>query len=284
METISVLGLKVPEQVLRKIETAKANGESKQLHYPACSIDLRNGKSGNLEGYDCKICKNKGIIWFLSENGEVCARPCKCMKTRRIRRNLENSGLSELLQENTFKTWISETDWQKSLYQSALDYANAENPSGWFFVGGRSGSGKTHICTAICGRLLKRGFTVQYMLWRDAAVSAKASVTDDSVYQGIVQPLKTVPVLYIDDLFKTGKVRSESGKRIPADPTVGDVNFAFEIINARYNNPKLLTIISSEMWIEGIFDVDEAIGSRILQRARSHMFDLSDAENWRRTH
>ena len=38
------------------------------------------------------------------------------------------------------------------------------DPKGWFVTTGRSGAGKTHLCTAICGELLHRGLPVRYML------------------------------------------------------------------------------------------------------------------------
>ena len=79
-------------------------------------------------------------------------------------------------------------------------------------------------------------------------------------------------VLYIDDMYKTGKGQQ---------PTVGDVNLAFEIINARYNDTGKVTIISSERTVEEMLDIDEAVGSRIYERSKGNYLNLYGRENWR---
>jgi DNA replication protein DnaC len=140
----------------------------------------------------------------------------------------------------------------------------AKHPEGWFFIGGQSGAGKTHICTAICREFLMEGKEVKYMLWRDDVVKLKNAVTDPE-YESLVEKYKRVEVLYIDDLFKTGTAADGTRQR----PTGADINVAFEILNFRYNDPKLLTIISSECTIDSIIDIDEATGGRIFEKAKS---------------
>ena len=79
----------------------------------------------------------------------------------------------------------------------------------------------------------------------------------------MVERFKKAHVLYIDDLFKTGKNRDG----IVGRPTEADVTMAFEIIIYRYNNPDTLTIISSEWTQDDLLDIDEAVGGRIFERA-----------------
>lgn len=110
------------------------------------------------------------------------------------------------------------------------------------------------------------------MLWRDVSVRAKAAVNDEDAYRKIVEPLKRVRVLYIDDLFKTGKGQQ---------PTTGDVNLAFEILNARYNDSSKITLLSSELTVDQILAIDEAVGSRIYERSKGWYFDLTGRNNWR---
>lgn len=109
------------------------------------------------------------------------------------------------------------------------------------------------------------------MLWRDLAVKAKALVNTDE-YHRILQPLKDVPVLYIDDMYKTGKGQS---------PTTADVNLAFELINYRYNDETKRTIISTERTLDELMSIDEAVGSRIYERSKGYRLDFSDKQNWR---
>lgn len=187
------------------------------------------------------------------------------MESRRSIRRIEKSGLADMLESCTFDNFETVEPWQISLKQSALDYIG-DNLGKWFFVGGQVGAGKTHICTAIVGELLKQGRSARYMLWRDEVVPLKASVTDDFQYAKLINPLKSVDVLYIDDFFWTPK--DEGGKAKP--PTPGDLNVAFELINHRYNNKNLVTIISCEHYIDALTDIDEAVGSRIYQRTKDY--------------
>lgn len=197
------------------------------------------------------------------------------MAQRRALRHLEQSGLSDMLTRYTFERWQTPERWQAKALEEAKRYA--ADPKGWFIVTGRSGAGKTHLCTAICGELLQRGLPVRYMLWRDVAVRATAVVNDAEAYSQIVDPLKRVKVLYVDDLFKMGH-----GSNGAARPTVGDINLAFEIINARYNDSGKITLVSSELSLNDITDIDEATGGRIYESAKAGAYlDLSSRQNWR---
>ena len=117
------------------------------------------------------------------------------------------------------------------------------------------------------------------MLWRDEIVKIKeaAKGDEDSNLQDILEKYKNADVLYIDDLFKTGKDKMNNLVK----PSVADINYAFEIINYRYNNPKLLTIISSELSEEELLDVDEAIGGRIYERAKTFTIAKNRDRNYR---
>lgn len=68
-----------------------------------------------------------------------------------------------------------------------------------------------------------------------------------------MQRFKEASVLYIDDLFKS---------KDNAPPTPSDVQKTFQMLNFRYNNG-LPTIISSELTIDRILQIDEATGGRI---------------------
>ena len=100
------------------------------------------------------------------------------------------------------------------------------------------------------------------MLWRDDITKIKANITDAQAYAAAMDELKNTEVLYIDDLFKSGK--GQDGK--PTLPTAADINIAFEILNYRYNNKNLITIISSERRLQEIAEIDEAVGGRIAER------------------
>ena len=131
-----------------------------------------------------------------------------------------------------------------------------------FFIGGQSGSGKSHLCTAIARELLYAGYEVRYSVWRDESVRLKAVIGDDKQYQSLIDQLKNIDVLYIDDFLKVPIGRDES------KPTSADLALALEIINNRYNANRI-TILSSEWNIKDIIGFDEALGGRIYEMSGS---------------
>lgn len=217
-----------------------------------------------LDNVDCQTCHNTGAIIQIAPDGTLKATQCACMAKRVSIRNLERSGLKDMIRRYTFKGYVADTPERKKVLAAAADFCNG---AGWFFISGKSGSGKTHICTAICSRLMDSGKAVRYMLWRDASAELKALVTDGEEYQERIRPFKTAPVLYIDDFLKGGH-------------SDADIRLAFEILNSRYNDSQLRTIISSELTLFEILGIDEAVGSRIYERSKGYVIE-APRENWR---
>ncbi len=249
------------------------------------SFNSGAGSRNEEDGYDCKVCRNKALVAWLKEledGSKHCVySPCKCEEIRRSIIRLKASGLKDIIKDYTFDKFNATEPWQKAIKESAMDYA--KNPDGWFFLSGQSGAGKTHICTAICREFLYSGKRVIYMLWRDDITKIKnaaqgAAFDDEAIeLRKLLDKFKTADVLYIDDLFKTGRSADNTMQR----PTVADINYAFEIINYRYNNPGLLTIISSELSEDELLDIDEAIGGRIYERSKAFTIGKSRDRNYR---
>jgi DNA replication protein DnaC len=226
-------------------------------------INNYNNTIGDLKDYDCKICKNKGYVG-VEISGQMAMRPCKCIPVRTAIRLMSQSGIKTAY---TLKDFKVKSLWQRNMLDSAEKFLE-DTDGNWFYAGGQVGCGKTMLCTAIINELLKRLIPCKYMLWRDEVVNLKANVTSAEEYKALIEPLKTMQVLYIDDFFKTEKDKM---------PTQADINLAFEIINYRYNNPSLITIISCERNVVDLLDIDEAVGSRIYQRTKNfNIFVQSD--------
>jgi DNA replication protein DnaC len=181
------------------------------------------------------------------------------------RKRIAHSGLTQLLGKCIFATYKTPEQWQRDAKKKAQAYVDDHHQK-WFLAAGSVGSGKTHLCTAICGALLDKGKFVRYMLWRDDSVKLKAAV-NDSDYATIINPIKRCQFLYIDDLFKGGA--TEADKRL-----------AFEILNYRYVGG-LSTIISTELTPEELLVIDEATGSRIYERSKESCVVVTGRRNWR---
>lgn len=172
----------------------------------------------------------------------------------------------DMLERYTFENYQTPDEKRAHVKRKAESFVKEDK--GWFYIAGRSGSGKSHICTAICSAFIYQGKETYYMSWRDESTELKANVNVTDVYEPKMKKLKTVPVLYIDDFFKGG------------NPSEADVRLAFEMLNARYNNSSLRTLISSEKDIREIISIDEALGGRIYERSKGYVLS-APAENWR---
>lgn len=270
-------------RILQKIQTMEYISEPlTQEQREKRNAETFNASSGSLneqDEYNCDICHNKGLIMkaYQQESGlwSTACRECKCMDVRRSIKKMNRSGLKNIIRDYTFSKFVVADPWQQTLKEAAEAYA--QKPEGWFFIGGQSGAGKTHLCTAICREFLLAGTSVKYMLWRDDIVKLKNALGEPAQYDALMTEYKTVEVLYIDDLFKTGKGADGAKQR----PTSADINIAFEILNFRYNNSKLLTVISSECTINDILDIDEATGGRIFEKAKAFSLKPDKAKNYR---
>lgn len=229
--------------------------------------EYANKEVGHLDasdGYNCDKCKNKGYI-IKYTNGAATALPCKCQRIRNILTAAKRSGLGDVLKDCTFDKFIVSEEWQKPIKEKAQSFCK-DSEARCFFIGGQSGAGKTHLCTAITGHFIKSGRDTRYMVWVEDAKRLKSLITDSDEYQKRISVFKSVDVLYIDDFFK-----ARSGEQ----PTPADINLAFEILNHRFMNDGKITIISSEKTLDELCDYDEATMSRIYQASGQYITIIS---------
>lgn len=245
-----------------KREQSRRNTElPSEEEYMRLKVETLNETIGELKGCDCPKCLNKGFI-AKAKGLELVTERCVCMEIRQSRKRLKESGLEVLGERCSFASFECRELWQSQVRERAEAYLNTERDC-WWFIGGQSGSGKTHICTAIVNALIERGQSALYMLWRDEAVRLKGCVGDES-YLALMDRYKKCDVLYIDDFFKTGSANK---------PSEADVNLAVELINYRYNAGRR-TVISTELTIDGVIAVDEALGGRIYQNSKGFCINI----------
>lgn len=244
--------------------------------YDKYDVLVYNNSKGIMTGYDCPICKNKGNSVYLSANGYKVYVDCPCMKVRNNLARLERSGLGNLLDIYTFENYKVKFDWQNNVLKSAIDFIDSNGKC--FAILGKTGSGKSHICTAISKELMTRGMDLKYMVWLDECIKLKQNKMNSEFYNSYMNYIKNVDVLYIDDFLKG----DNNGQ-----PTSADINLALEIINYRYNksrtvDKRMITIISSEKTINEIISFDEALAGRIKELAGEWLIILTgDDKNYR---
>lgn len=159
----------------------------------------------------------------------------------------------------------------KSMYDCARSYLRglvmgSLGVHNWLALLGAPGVGKTHLCLAVCNELLADGVPVLYFPHVEGFSELRGAVGSEDKLFARVEAMKRVQVLYWDDLYK--------GRGAPTDFVLEVI---FEVINHRYMEG-LPTLISSERSPEELLAIDEAIGSRILERAKGHLVVAEGAE------
>lgn len=222
--------------------------------------------------YNCSICNNEQWIIYTDKDGYECVKPCQCQKIRKSLKLAEESGLGNLLSIYTFDNYKTDLEWQKDLKNNALQYVK-EPTNKWFIAFGTSGSGKSHLCTAICKELLNQGKEVVFMSWLEESGKLKRHITDND-YDTLIDRYKNAEVLYIDDFWKNEN---------STEPTSADIKLANEILNYRYNkaratNSLCKTIISSERLMAQLIDYDSAIAGRLVEMSKGYLNEIKGAE------
>lgn len=235
--------------------------EEERIEY---SVKSYNNSIGTLTDYDCKICRNKGdIMYYDKELKCEIYKPCKCRSVRKTIKKMQDSGLGNLLKIYKFSNYTTEEDWQKDIFEKAVNFVDSEDK--WFAMLGESGSGKSHICTAISRKLLEQGKELKYMMWLDESVKLKQYVTNAEKYAELIKELKEAEVLYIDDFFKNDN---------ETKPSPADIKLANEILNYRYNKARMdrstryVTLISTERTLEQLLEYDTALAGRIVEMTK----------------
>lgn len=263
--------------------TYKPKSAKERMQERINDYNATTGTRDQEDGYDCAICKNKGFIYVLVENGEAFYDtfvPCKCDEIRRQRLRLKKNGLLHAVSSMTFDSYQTPGKWQAYIKEVAMRFCQ-DDEHRFFFIGGQSGAGKSHICTAIAAHYVNLGKQLRYMVWFDEANKLKGLVTEPGEYAAVMDEIKKTEVLYIDDLFKP--IKGANGQITP--PSYADIRLAMEIINYRYNNPGLITIVSGERTIDELIYIDEALAGRISQLSKEGGYCINlqkdSKKNWR---
>ncbi|MDD5604922.1 MAG: ATP-binding protein [Dehalococcoidales bacterium] len=172
----------------------------------------------------------------------------------------------ELQKQMTFETF----DWKRvnlplqqrenleKAYRLAVDYARS--PDGWLVWQGVTGSGKTHLASAIVNYLFQSGKQALFIVVPEFIDHLRSTFSPDSrvSYDRMFERVKIAPFLVLDDFGEQ-----------TATPWAQEK--LYQVINYRYN-ARLATVITTTRSLE---ELDSRIRSRFLDPKISTPFALT---------
>ncbi|MBO5945702.1 MAG: ATP-binding protein [Clostridia bacterium] len=201
----------------RRRELLKENG------YPEDYTEIK---------YSCPACSDSGYA-----DGKMCA----CMREALIKENIKSSGIGHLIDKQSFDNFSTssygeDSEFMESVLMIAKNYAYTFGPDSKNLVlSGKTGTGKTHISTAIARVVIERGFDVLY----DSAQNIISAFEDDKFRTGYnrqgssAEKYLDCDLLIIDDL----------GTEFTTQFTVSCL---YNLLNTRLNKG-LATVISTNL-------------------------------------
>ena len=220
--------------------------------------------------YECELCGDTGFVE---------TKMCVCMKKALILAGYASSGIGNLLKEQTFDSFsldIYRTNPQSHIrmsrnYETLRTFADnfSDQRSENFLLIGGTGRGKTHLSSAVAGKVIEKGNDVYYI----SAVNLFRGFEKLQFGRGIadgeeMQRCFDADLLIIDDL----------GTELTNQFTV---SILYDIVDTRINSRKS-TIISTNL------DQNELrkrywdrVTSRLFGEYRPLLFDGIDVREWK---
>ena len=260
---------------IREID-AELTGTGLLLFKTACSGgDIEPIKRRNLElvakrratlvtlGYPEDYTDVKYVCAKCSDTGAVGTKTCSCLKELLVKMNIEASGMGKLIDKQSFDNFdlewykTNDEDYRRMAYNLKTARAFAESfgsqgASNLLFVG-NTGTGKTHLSTAIAKEVISRGYDVLY----DTAQNVVAAFETDRFRSGYGEK-ESVSDKYLEcDLLILDDLGTEFSNQFT-------VSCLYNLINTRENRG-LSTIISTNLSAEELAGrYDGRIYSRIV--------------------
>ncbi len=229
--------------------------ENLRLQKQRCDLLAHNGYAPNYTDiiYECQTCE---------DTGAVGTKMCACMRRALILCGYESSGLGTLLQTQSFDNFefvYYANDAQalqaaQLVYQKAKEYATsftAQTKENLLFCG-KTGLGKTHLCTSIAKVVIDGGFDVVYETAQDLFFTMQQDFFQhDENASARVRRYFECDLLILDDL----------GTELTGAQTV---SFLYNIINTRINMGKPMIVNTNLTQTE--------LGARYADRITSRLF------------
>lgn len=184
-------------------------------------------------------------------------QPCSCRQkaiNQRIHKRLFNFSHLDELQKMTFDSFqpkghIGLGEQQQLSLDSALRQARAfaETHTGWLFIHGGYGCGKTHLAAAIGNCCVSNGVSTLFLTVPDLLDSLRFTFDNKEVsFESRFEEIRRAPLLILDD-FGTQSATDWAREKL------------FQIINYRYVN-RLPLVVTTNLAFQ---ELDGRLGSRL---------------------
>ncbi|SDI87694.1 DNA replication protein DnaC [Alteribacillus bidgolensis] len=194
---------------------------------------------------------------------------CSCIEWRRAQKLIRSSEITEEFRKLGFQNFRTKgkPELIRGAYECALSYFQRfqeikDLRQNSIALLGRPGSGKTHLLTAISNNLIrKKQVPVLYFPYLEGFNDLK---DDFDKLEEKMDRMKKADVLFVDDLFKP------TGRDKKPRATDWQIEQMYAVINHRYLN-HLPVLVSSEMPIDQLVEIDEALATRIYEMCRDYL-------------
>lgn len=239
-------------------ETRWINGNEVTTMWPDTMVTENDFYAG-------KVCEPKDA-W---EWRDTFSKRCDCIQIRKIQRLLKSSDITEEFKSLNFTNFLTDGKPQVIVdaYDCATEYLQEfqslrKKRQNSIALLGQPGCGKTHLLTAISNNLINyQQVPVLYFPFVEGFNDLK---DDFDKLEEKLDRMKKVDVLFIDDLFKPVTTDTREGRKRKPRATEWQIEQTYAVINYRYLN-HLPILISSELTIDELVEMDEALGTRIFQ-------------------
>ncbi|HEX4546762.1 MAG TPA: ATP-binding protein [Candidatus Acidoferrum sp.] len=207
---------------------------------------------------DCTLCRGTGWKLVPRTDGAAgsVAVACDCGMQDRAARVMERARIPKRYEHCDFESYVTDLadgkTWTaqhaQSLKQAKLltqgfvrDYPGSAEKG--LLLMGPSGIGKTHLGVAALKELIRRGHAGLFCDYRELLKEIQASYNpaSESTEMGILEPIRTVEILVLDDLGAS-------------KPSAWVLDIIGLVLNARYNE-KRVTILTTNFLDEPAPDV-----------------------------
>lgn len=227
--------------------------------------------------FECDTCEDSGLVtatesdisdgikvfttYDWTEDKDKLFKECQCAITKKFKLMMLRSGLDDVI-DLRIGDYKIKHKWQKEIKEKLIKFA--KQPTRSFLVSGQTGSGKTMAMNILFKNLVgKYGRQGHYLEWETFMTQSNNNYREIDLKD--YDYISKIPILYIDDFLKCPNNDTSS-------IGTNEVRFARNVINQRYKNDKLITLISTELTEKQLESIDGSLHGRIVEMCTLEYF------------